>query len=284
MSLQPADEDEQLKKALAASLGQQPKRGSASPAAPKDRGARGKAAASKLGPAAAAAAAADGAAGAGPSSSAAPAAAGDEAGAASEDQVVSGNAYFLVYKCTAWQPPAGSGGAAPPAAAPPLESLPPDARGRVAQIVAGFEAACERHEAAKSEAERRVAERRAEVRSVLALAQAARGGGESGGGGPPGFLVPTTWLEAWANGDAPPGPVVTAPLACAAHGRLDPDVWQGVKYVSAEAWRAMVVSELGGGVWVGRWVMVGAGVGLREPRRLQLVDTRTCRSQPAELI
>jgi hypothetical protein len=76
-----------------------------------------------------------------------------------------------------------------------------------------------------------------EVRTTLALAQ------QHPAGAPPGFFLPTLWLEAWSNSDAPPGPVPTLPLACA-HGRLDPLAWPAVRYVSADAWRAIVVSMI----------------------------------------
>ena len=216
---------------------------------------------------------------------------------------MSGNAYMLVYKCAAWQPPADAPGAA--AAAPPLAALPPAARARAAALAAEYEAACARYADLKVEAEARSAARQQEVRRVMALAwrragaagapvrkgaaaaaaaadsaaaeapppgeqaqveqpqqqqdkprkgrkqQQQAGGAKSssgdggssddGGGEPaPGFLVPTAWLEAWAGDDKPPGAPATRPLACA-HGGLDPCVWQGVKYVGADAWAAMVV-------------------------------------------
>jgi hypothetical protein len=69
----------------------------------------------------------------------------------------------------------------------------------------------------------------------MALAQARPAGG------PPGYFLPTLWLEAWANADKPPGAVPTGPLTCT-HGRLDPLAWQAVRYVGADAWRAIVVS------------------------------------------
>jgi hypothetical protein len=88
----------------------------------------------------------------------------------SQDQIVSGNAYMLVYKCTAWPPGSSSGAPAAAAAAggkgsggsavaPPLESLPEDARARVAAIAEEFEAACVRHAALKVETEAGVAAR-----------------------------------------------------------------------------------------------------------------------------
>lgn len=79
-----------------------------------------------------------------------------------------------------------------------------------------------------------------EVRSVLAAAPTAGAAADA----PPGFFVPTAWLEEWANGDAPPGPAPTVLLECA-HGRLDPHSWQAVKYVSRDAWRAMAVRVTG---------------------------------------
>lgn len=78
---------------------------------------------------------------------------------------MSGNAYMLVYKCSAWSPPPA---AASSARAPPLESLPPDVQDRVKKIAADYEAACERHASLKVETEARVTARQ-QVRRVIVL-------------------------------------------------------------------------------------------------------------------
>jgi hypothetical protein len=72
---------------------------------------------------------------------------------------VSGNAYMLVYRCTAWPPPSAAAAASASSAAPPLGALPEDARARVEAIAAEYEDACARHAALKAETEAAVTAR-----------------------------------------------------------------------------------------------------------------------------
>ncbi|KAG2495617.1 hypothetical protein HYH03_006217 [Edaphochlamys debaryana] len=186
-----------------------------------------------------------------------PGAAGDAAAAATPSnraaptQIVSSNAYMLVYRAVGFQEP-------PPPAGP--EQLPGEPAAQVAAGAAAFAEACETYERQCAALMEQVESRRRSVREVLALmpprlnpgsgpgprpasagqeAQAeadagtdatppdgadgspaeADGAAAGGGGGPPGFWVSTAWLEQWANDDGNPPPIDNSGIVCIKHAQ-----------------------------------------------------------------
>ena len=56
-----------------------------------------------------------------------------------------------------------------------------------------------------------------------------------------GCFVAAVWLDAWAVGEASPGPVDNGPLLCM-HQRLNPNLVPGsYRVISTAAWEALVV-------------------------------------------
>ncbi|KAF8072683.1 UBP26 [Scenedesmus sp. PABB004] len=235
-----------------------------------------KAAAAAAPDAAAAKKPARGKGGAKAAAAAAAAPAGDAPGSAqpAEDgqaEVVSGNAYFVVYRqrgegpgaagastaaaSTAPASTAAAGtaadgavtagaeepaaGALPPRLRAQLEGLPAGVVARVEALHAQYAQACASHQQMRQEALARVKQRQEEV---TAVSQLLRCSDEADAG----HFLPAAWLDAWANSDASPGPVDNAPLLCP-HHRLSPDKPASLlKRVSSAAWDALVAAHAGG--------------------------------------
>ncbi|KAJ9528051.1 hypothetical protein QJQ45_005666 [Haematococcus lacustris] len=154
------------------------------------------------------------------------------------------NAYMLLYRAVGWEEPQ---------AALDMQRAPEGVVREVAAMQQAYEEECAQHAAQQQGAESSRATRREVVRSVLATASL-----------PPdqlahGFWLPASWLEQWANSEAPPPALDLSPLTCL-HGNLDPAKLQQAKCVSQEAWLQLQGAEAGAGVGAGAGG-AGAGVG-----------------------
>ncbi|KAL4440027.1 hypothetical protein ABPG75_003028 [Micractinium tetrahymenae] len=160
---------------------------------------------------------------AGPAAAPAPAG-GTAAPAAAADEIVSSNAYLLVYR---------QRGAELPMV--PLAADQEAALASAAQQYAELQgAAAEAYATSKAQLLERQAARQAEVRAVVEAAVKLEEGDT-------GRFVSSEWLEKWAGSGVeagPTDPIDNAPLLCP-HGKLDPGQIKAARRVSTAAWEQL---------------------------------------------
>ncbi|KAG0615456.1 hypothetical protein M758_5G042500 [Ceratodon purpureus] len=164
------------------------------------------------------------------------------------EMLTSADAYMLMYSCRS-ELRNDKSGFLPGEDPVPMEvekerkiddnaDLPEQLRLEIEQMNNDFEAMCWEYTRRREEELSRIAERKEEVRSILALAPA-KSLEE------PFFWISTEWLRSWADSLTPPAPVDNTPLLCP-HQKVTPKSLPIMKRITAKAWKQLEALYKGG--------------------------------------
>ncbi|CAM6105180.1 unnamed protein product [Calypogeia fissa] len=123
-------------------------------------------------------------------------------------------------------------------------SLPEPYRSEVEEMNQNFENKCRRYNQRKEELQVKVAERRAEIRRVLAEAPVRQLGD-------PSLWISSDWLRSWADSVEPPLAITNAPLLCQ-HQKVSPSYVHLFKCITQQAWDYLLLKYQGGPVLSGK--------------------------------